>query len=240
MIDLQMVGNNLVLSKKENLLKQLEKTKSIYLSFGMMSKAFPEVKPLSEYTVFRVFEESKKVLRTYTITTLNKEGELVLRLPDFNRTTIEDDFEIISFLPKQKCTKVSFRNVELLVYSQLSDLGKDFVADLGKDFVENEEILSQEINVEWFSEYKILGIKLVNLPKGKYRAKLNGLNTAEYNSQMCDLTDFSSKTEYKNVICNSALYKILQDGDIHTIVLGDTFTGKNRYEQVEVHEPINW
>lgn len=229
-IDLQLIGNNMLVKGKEQFIKELAKSKALFVPFEKMAKKYPQLEAIKALTAFKIFcnEENKKDIRLHTISLMCQDDEIVCVLPDFNQTIIEN-FDLISMDISDKCAIVRIKNIPLVVNVLLSEDGLDAVLDNSQEEFKNS----------WLSEYKIYGNKLETIPKGKYTAILNGKQTENYNSPMANLTSTGGK-EFNNIVCNQILSKILKDGKAHTVVIADTITTKSKsgqsFTKVELYE----
>lgn len=236
-IDLQLIGNNLIIKGKEAFLKELAKTKALFVPFEKMLNKYPQLEAIKALTAFKVFcnEDNKKDIRLHTLSLMSSDSKLICVLPDFNQTQIA--FDLISINLSEKSALVSIQDIPLIVNVLLSDDGLDMISNIEGD----DELIIEASNVDisWLAEFKIYGNKLETVPKGKYTAKLNGLKTDSYNSPMANLTSTGGK-EYKNVVTNQQLSRILKDGKAHTVVIADTVTTKSKsgqfFSKVELYE----
>lgn len=236
-IDLQVIGNNLVIKGKEQFVKELAKIKALFVPFEKMLKKYPQLEVIKALTAFKIFsnEDNKKDIRIHTLSLMSSNSALICVLPDFNQSQIP--FDLISINLSDKSALVTIQDIPLIINVLLSDDGLDMVLNIEGD----DELIIEASNVDisWLAEFKIYGNRLESLPKGKYVAKLNGLKTESYNSPMANLVSTGGK-EYNNIVCNQILSKILKDGKAHTVVIADTVTTKSKsgqtFSKVELYE----
>jgi hypothetical protein len=222
-LNLVLIGDDLLTNKKETLTRELRRQKVLFIGFDKMLKKYSHLLPIKNLTAYKVFKgkyNNKVRIETLSLQSLNK--KLVCVLPDFNQTLI--DFRLLKVNLTNQTATIKVEGIVLNIKILLSDYGLYYLAEYPRRnpeyrWEEDLEMLPDEIDIDWFEEFKITENNLEVIPKGNYQAQLNGLKTNCFSTPMVNLVHAESGIEYKNVMCNSMLKRILADNKKHNIVI---------------------